>query len=137
MRAVYFETLRRIERSGYDVFTARARVPRPHAGADRAADQWLVASHDHASPRYDVIVDRRRLRRPERGRRGWRGAARACSCSKRGRGSAAAPPRFADRETGELVDNGQHVLLGCYTETFAFCATSARSSTSGMQPQLA
>ncbi len=29
MRAVYFETLRRIERSGYDVFSARARVPRP------------------------------------------------------------------------------------------------------------
>jgi squalene-associated FAD-dependent desaturase len=27
---------------------------------------------------------------------------------------------FEDRETGELVDNGQHVLLGCYTETFAF-----------------
>ncbi len=27
---------------------------------------------------------------------------------------------FADRETGELVDNGQHVLLGCYTDTFAF-----------------
>ena len=27
---------------------------------------------------------------------------------------------FPDRETGELVDNGQHVLLGCYTETFAF-----------------
>jgi squalene-associated FAD-dependent desaturase len=27
---------------------------------------------------------------------------------------------FTDRETGELVDNGQHVLLGCYRETFAF-----------------
>jgi hydroxysqualene dehydroxylase len=27
---------------------------------------------------------------------------------------------FADRETGELVDNGQHVLLGCYVETLAF-----------------
>ncbi len=27
---------------------------------------------------------------------------------------------FPDRETGELVDNGQHVLLGCYTATFAF-----------------
>jgi hydroxysqualene dehydroxylase len=27
---------------------------------------------------------------------------------------------FHDRETGELVDNGQHVLLGCYTETFEF-----------------
>jgi phytoene synthase len=29
MRAVYFETLRRIERRNYDVFTGRARVPRP------------------------------------------------------------------------------------------------------------
>jgi squalene-associated FAD-dependent desaturase len=27
---------------------------------------------------------------------------------------------FADRETGELVDNGQHVLFGCYRETLAF-----------------
>src|SRR5258707_12304723 len=25
---------------------------------------------------------------------------------------------FSDRETGELVDNGQHVLFGCYRETF-------------------
>jgi hydroxysqualene dehydroxylase len=27
---------------------------------------------------------------------------------------------FPDRETGQLVDNGQHVLLGCYADTFAF-----------------
>jgi hydroxysqualene dehydroxylase len=27
---------------------------------------------------------------------------------------------FDDRESGELVDNGQHVLLGCYVETLAF-----------------
>ncbi|HUR35345.1 MAG TPA: FAD-dependent oxidoreductase [Vicinamibacterales bacterium] len=27
---------------------------------------------------------------------------------------------FHDRETGELVDNGQHVLLGCYRATLAF-----------------
>src|SRR3954463_6352019 len=27
---------------------------------------------------------------------------------------------FRDRETGELVDNGQHVLIGCYHETFRF-----------------
>ena len=27
---------------------------------------------------------------------------------------------FNDRESGELVDNGQHVLFGCYRETFAF-----------------
>jgi hydroxysqualene dehydroxylase len=27
---------------------------------------------------------------------------------------------FQDRATGELVDNGQHVLFGCYHETFRF-----------------
>jgi zeta-carotene desaturase len=27
---------------------------------------------------------------------------------------------FPDHATGELVDNGQHVLFGCYHETFAF-----------------
>jgi zeta-carotene desaturase len=27
---------------------------------------------------------------------------------------------FGDPQTGERVDNGQHVLLGCYDETFAF-----------------
>lgn len=27
---------------------------------------------------------------------------------------------FRDRETGELVDNGQHVMFGCYRETLAF-----------------
>ena len=27
---------------------------------------------------------------------------------------------FTDPETGERVDNGQHILMGCYTETLAF-----------------
>ncbi|MGE5245536.1 MAG: presqualene diphosphate synthase HpnD [Betaproteobacteria bacterium] len=40
MRAVYFETLRRIERSGYDVFSTRTRVPRP-TQAWIALRQWL------------------------------------------------------------------------------------------------
>lgn len=40
MRAVYFETLMRIERSGHDVFTARARVPKPRQ-AMIALRQWL------------------------------------------------------------------------------------------------
>ena len=40
MRAVYFETLRRIERSDYDVFNARLRVPRPWQ-AVIALRQWL------------------------------------------------------------------------------------------------
>ena len=30
MGGIYFEILQRIERAGYDVFSSRIRVPRPH-----------------------------------------------------------------------------------------------------------
>ena len=40
MRAVYFATLRRIERRGYDVFTVRARLPR-YRQALIALRQWM------------------------------------------------------------------------------------------------
>jgi hydroxysqualene dehydroxylase len=43
---------------------------------------------------------------------------------------------FPDRETGELVDNGQHVLLGCYTETFAFLRDIGAAEHVEVQPQL-
>ncbi len=41
MRAVYFETLQRIEQSGHDVFKARVRVARPRQ-AFIALRQWLL-----------------------------------------------------------------------------------------------
>jgi hydroxysqualene dehydroxylase len=44
---------------------------------------------------------------------------------------------FTDRETGELVDNGQHVLLGCYRETFAFLREIGALENVRLQPQLA
>lgn len=40
MRAVYFETLKRIEQRGYDVFGGRTRVPKPRQ-AMIALRQWL------------------------------------------------------------------------------------------------
>src|SRR5258706_8370649 len=43
---------------------------------------------------------------------------------------------FVDRETGELVDNGQHVLLGCYTETFAFLREIGAEDNVRLQPGL-
>jgi hydroxysqualene dehydroxylase len=43
---------------------------------------------------------------------------------------------FADRETGELVDNGQHVLLGCYTETFDFLRDIGASGHVRVEPSL-
>ena len=44
---------------------------------------------------------------------------------------------FPDRETGEVVDNGQHVLLGCYTETFEFLREMNALEHVRVQPQLA
>ncbi len=43
---------------------------------------------------------------------------------------------FTDRETGELVDNGQHVLFGCYYETFAFLRRIGAEGHVRMQPSL-
>jgi zeta-carotene desaturase len=43
---------------------------------------------------------------------------------------------FRDRETGERVDNGQHVLFGCYHETFAFLRRIGASENVRVQPSL-
>jgi hydroxysqualene dehydroxylase len=44
---------------------------------------------------------------------------------------------FRDRDTGDEIDNGQHVLLGCYTETFAFLREIGALDRVRVQPQLA
>jgi hydroxysqualene dehydroxylase len=44
---------------------------------------------------------------------------------------------FPDRDTGELVDNGQHVLMGCYTETLAFLREIGAQDNLRLDPQLA
>src|SRR3954449_10163364 len=65
-----------------------------------------------------------------------RGGARVLVVEARGRlgGRATA---FPDRETGELVDNGQHILLGCYTDTFAFLKDIDAFDNVRLQPELA
>jgi squalene-associated FAD-dependent desaturase len=44
---------------------------------------------------------------------------------------------FPDRDTGELIDNGQHVLVGCYVETFAFLRDIGAQGNVSLQPRLA
>ena len=44
---------------------------------------------------------------------------------------------FPDRDTGELVDNGKHILMGCYTETFAFLRDIGAQDNVRLDPQLA
>ena len=44
---------------------------------------------------------------------------------------------FLDRQTGERVDNGQHILLGCYTETLAFLEDIGAGDQLRRQTQLA
>ncbi len=43
---------------------------------------------------------------------------------------------FADPATGELVDNGQHVLFGCYHETFRFLDRVGAAAGVRLQPEL-
>jgi squalene-associated FAD-dependent desaturase len=43
---------------------------------------------------------------------------------------------FNDPQTGERVDNGQHVLLGCYHETFRFLKTIGTEERVRLQPNL-
>src|SRR5258708_27598886 len=43
---------------------------------------------------------------------------------------------FSDRETGELVDNGQHVLFGCYRETFRLLRRVGAEGNVRVQPSL-
>lgn len=43
---------------------------------------------------------------------------------------------FLDRETGELVDNGQHVMFGCYRETLAFLERIGAEGNVVTQPAL-
>lgn len=43
---------------------------------------------------------------------------------------------FNDPQTGEPVDNGQHVLLGCYHETFSFLRTIGTEDRVRLQPNL-
>jgi squalene-associated FAD-dependent desaturase len=44
---------------------------------------------------------------------------------------------FPDRDTGELVDNGQHILLGCYTGTFEFLRQIGADGHVALQRELA
>ena len=44
---------------------------------------------------------------------------------------------FTDRETGERVDNGQHVLFGCYRETYAFLRRLGTETSAPLQRRLA
>ena len=44
---------------------------------------------------------------------------------------------FTDPATGERVDNGQHVLIGCYDETFRFLRRIGSASSVRLQPNLA
>ena len=44
---------------------------------------------------------------------------------------------FTDRESGERVDNGQHVLFGCYRETFDFLREIGAADLAPLEPALA
>ena len=86
--------------------------------------------------RWDVIVVGAGFAGLSAGVRLARDGARVLVLEKRTRlgGRATA---FADRDTGARVDNGQHVMLGCYTATFEFLDEIGARGNIRLQPQLA
>jgi len=77
---------------------------------------------------------------------GCAGLAAACALAARGARVLVLEARgqlggrataFQDRESGEWVDNGQHVLMGCYHETRAHLARVDAGAAIHFQPQLA
>jgi hydroxysqualene dehydroxylase len=86
--------------------------------------------------RYDAVVIGAGFAGLSAAARLARGGARVLVLEARARlgGRATA---FPDRETGELVDNGQHILLGCYTATFAFLRDIGAIDHVHLQPELA
>ena len=78
---------------------------------------------------------RRRVRRVERGRPAD-AAARACSCSKRERGWAGGPPRSPIPRPASWSTTASTFCSAATARRSRFSATSARSITSALQPQL-
>ncbi len=43
---------------------------------------------------------------------------------------------FRDEKTGDVVDNGQHLMMGCYRETMAYLRTIGSAELVSLQPRL-
>lgn len=123
MRGVYYDVLRRIRERGYDVWRHDARLPRWRKA-------WLLGGA--------MIGERRRHAAPRRSARvavlgaGVAGLAAAVDLARAGHrvtlvdALASAGGRahsFRDPATGDTIDNGQHILMGCYRQTIAFLET--------------
>ncbi len=119
MREVYEELLNKIERSNFDVMTSPVKV-------SKLGKMWLPfrakAREKRAEPRppapKKVVVLGA----------GYAGLAAATELTLRGHdvtlieGRALLGGRahsFVDTKTGLMLDNGQHILMGCYHETLA------------------
>lgn len=123
MRAVYYDVLRRIRARGFDVWGHDARLPRWRKA-------WLVCGA--------MVGERRRRPVPRPSARvavlgaGVAGLAAAVALARGGhrvtvieaRASAGGRAHsFRHPSTGDSVDNGQHILMGCYRETIDFLET--------------
>ena len=127
MRAVYFETLRRIERGGYDVFSRDARA-KTTAGHDRAATVAMAGMTNLRRRRR-----RRRLRRPERGRPAGQGRRPRARARGARAGSADARPRSRIGRRASSWTTASTSCSAAITRRFGSCATSARSENVQLQ----
>ncbi|MCC6353077.1 MAG: FAD-dependent oxidoreductase [Verrucomicrobiae bacterium] len=123
MRGVYYDVLRRIRARGFDVWRHDGRLP----GWRKA---WLVCGA--------ILGERRRHAAPRASARvavlgaGVAGLAAAVDLARAGHRvtlvealgwAGGRAHSFRHAGTGDIVDNGQHVLMGCYRQTLEFLDT--------------
>ena len=112
MRAIYENILDRIEKRNYQVFGPRIRVPTP-------LKLWLAAKPGGNTDNGRVIVIGG----------GFAGLSAATALAEQGIAVTVLEGRqilggraysFIDPQTGDSVDNGQHLFMGCYRDTIKF-----------------
>src|SRR5206468_2821 len=138
MRAIYLKLLRRIERSEFRVFEGRISVPRLQQ-LSVALRAWvsgtLLAMTTGTGKSPDAIVVGG----------GFAGLAAATHLAQDGARLLLLEARphlggrarsWVDPDTGSVVDNGQHLFMGCYRETLRFLERIGSLDRLHLEPRL-
>ncbi len=123
MRGVYYEVLERIRGRNFDVwhhatkFSKLTKVRLMHR-AWRAESRWLKKGPAPTPQKRVVVLGG-----------GLAGLAASVELARSGHKVTLVEARqtlggrahsYRDPKTGDILDNGQHILMGCYTETLQF-----------------
>lgn len=136
MREVYQGVLEKIRRHDFNVFDPKAQLKK----LEKVSAVWRARQRETGSP---VTLPNPKKVLVLGG--GFAGLAAACELSRLGHqvtvweGKSLLGGRahsFQEHKSGETIDNGQHILMGCYPETLSFLKDLGVESRLQFQNQL-